>query len=850
MFSEDGEHILGLNMNHFSGVYKDAVDLPPHWRRLFRNIDRLGEKRLNRHKKDAQQLLRENGAIHNVFGDPRVSRSWSYDPLPLILDEEEWAPIERGLLQRAELLNLILADIYGEQKLIRQGYLPAELVFSHKKFLYPCVGIGAGRNKHLTLYSADLAKGSDGQFWVVNDFAKPPFASGYALETRIIMTHSLPQIFEDFQVHRLAMYFRALRNNLVGMARHNKHDPRIVLLTPGPEHPAYFEHAYQAAYLGYPLVQGGDLTVRDQCLWLKTVEGLRQVDVVLSRIDDELSDPLELGGDSFSGVPGLLEAVRCGNLVVSNSIGSQVIENPALMAFLPAICKDVLGEELLIPSVATWWCGHKKECQYVLEHIDKLLIRPIHPLPGFNYLVPGGLDDQQKEQLKAEIQANPHLFVGQQLVQFASYPALENDFLGARHGLVSTYMTEHEESYALMPGGMTRVRSTSADLMFPSQPGGAIKDTWVLTRELDKQVNLWRLARPDQLIRPLSSALPSRAAENLFWAGRYAERSEQTARLLRTILGKLRDVNEFRDPDDQGCLNQLLQALTQVTQTYPGFVGENAAARLADPRSELFSLIRDPQRPGSLRANLNSLGYAAYAVRDMLPEDTWRVIDQVQKHWDPKISRQQIGSGRMFEQINQLVIQLTSISGQAFENMSRETAWLMLNIGRRVERALNLIALLRETLVPGQNPTLSSQILEAVLTTCNSLLVFRRRYRSFMEVSTILELLLFDENYPRTLAFQLRQLALHIRGIPNDRSWNFPRSDEKQISLCISELNAVDHKELINEVTEEGRYALLDRTLAQQQEQLEELSNLLTELYFSPTEAPQQLGSVIEELAS
>ncbi len=821
--------------------------LSKHEQELMQTIDKLGVNRLERRRKEAQRLLRENGATHNVFDPLDTPRSWQFDPIPLIISSEEWAQLEAGLVQRAELLDLILADIYGPRKLIEKGLLPAELIFAHKGFLWPCVGLLPPTERHLNLYSANLVRGRDGRFWVIEDRPQLPHGSGYALENRIVMAQSFPRLFEDFQVHRLAMYFRALRTSLTQLARHNRAEPHIVVLTPGPEHDAYFEHAYLAAYLGYPLVQGGDLVVRDGFVWLKSVGGLQQVDVILRRLNDDLCDPLELRGDSLFGVPGLLEAVRRGNVATANTIGSSVLENPALMAFLPSLSRQLLGEELRLPSVATWWCGQPRERDFVLDNLDKLVVRPIHPLPGVRQMVPWELSGAEIEIWRERIFEAPHLYVGQELASLATAPSFVSDRIEPRTSIISTFLTAQEHSYVAMPGGLTRINATRDSLLIPNQEGRGCKDTWVLTPEPGKQVTFWRQAQPDQLIKPLIRTLPSRAAENLYWTGRYAERTEATSRLLRSILGKLRELKEFRDPDDRRNIEQLLPALTHVTATYPGFVGKNAAEKLADPREELLSLAADSKRQGSLRSTLRSLARSAYPVRDLLPEDAWRVVDNMQQNWRPKVVISQIGSGRLYDNINSLVVKLSAFSGLTHENMSRETAWLLLNIGRRLERALNLIELLKATLVPCYDPAMEAQMMETVLTTSNSLIVFRRRYRSFMQLSTILELLLKDESYPRALAYQLHQLQRHIEGLPRDQPTDAPRADEQLIARALADLRNIDHRQLTHLSGSDSTYPLLEKFLMAQKEHLDKLSGVLVQLYFSPVQVLQQMGATARQ---
>ena len=845
-----GSQSYATELGTYNVAEATTGELRPYEQKLMQTLEKIGSKRLRKRQKEAQRLLRENGATHNVFDAGETPRSWQFDPIPLIIGSNEWGQIEQGLAQRAELLDLILSDIYGPRKLIEEGLLPPELIFAHKGFLWPCIGLQPAGGRHLNVYSANLARGKDGRFWVLEDHTEPLFGSGYALENRVVMTHSFPRLFQNFQVHRLAMYYRALRNRLTLLARHNKSEPRIVILTPGPEHGAFFEHAYMASYLGYPLVQGGDMVVRDGCVWLKSIGGLLQVDVILRRLQDNLCDPLELRRDSLFGVPGLLEAVRLGNVVTANTIGSSILENPALLAFLPGLCRYFLKEELRLPSVATWWCGQPREREFVLQNLDRLEVKSIYALPDLPARVPGSPNEERLNKLRELILANPHLFVGQEFASLSSVPALVNNRIELRTCVLSTFLTAQEESYVAMPGGMTRINTDENNSLMPNQASNCSKDTWVLTEESSKQVNLWRHAQPNQLIEPWFGSLPSRAAESLFWAGRYAERTDATARLLRSSLTKLREFSEFHDPDDRRSLDQLLQALTHITKTFPGFVGADSVEKLADPRAELLSLTCDIDRPGSLRSSLRSLSRSAYPVREMLPEDAWRVVDNLQQNWHPKISLALIGGGRLHDSINKMIVQLAAFSGLTSENMARESAWLILFIGRRLERALNLIELLRATLVPCYEPSTEAHMMEAVLATSNSLIVFRRRYRSFMQLPTILELLLMDENYPRALAYQLQQLQTHIVKLPREQTDEETREDEKLIAEAITELRNTDYKQLTKLSSSDSTYPLLEKLLTSQKERLEKLSGSLMQLYFSPTVVPQQVGSVLREKAS
>ena len=362
----------------------ENASLRPHWQPFLRALDGLGLGELTRRWEEARHLIRENGVTYNIYGDPRgLDRPWQLDPIPLVFPQAEWQSLEAGLIQRARLLERVLADLYGPQRVLHEGLLPPELVLAHPGFLRPCHGLEpVPCQRHLHLYAADLGRSSDGPMCVLGDRTQAPSGAGYALENRIILTRMLPDVFRDCQVQRLALFFRSLRETLRQLAPSQADNPCVVLLTPGPYNETYFEHAFLARYLGYPLVEGADLTVRDNRVFLKLLGGLQPVDVILRRLDDDFCDPLELRGDSSLGVPGLLQAVRAGQVAVANPLGSGVVETPALLPYLPALCRYLLGEELRLPSVPTWWCGEHTAQTHVLANLHRLVIKKAFPSPA------------------------------------------------------------------------------------------------------------------------------------------------------------------------------------------------------------------------------------------------------------------------------------------------------------------------------------------------------------------------------------------------------------------------------------------------------------------------------------
>ena len=826
----------------YDEMFAAAGQLLPYWEPLMAELSRVGIDGLERRRLEAQRLLRENGVTFNIHDGLRgAARPWHLDPIPLFISEDEWSLIQAGLEQRAELLNLLFNDIYGPQLLLKQGLLPPELVFAHAGFQRACVGITHSVKRPLVLCSANLARGPNGRMWVLDDRAMSPTGAGYALENRMVMTRIAPGFFRDCQVKRLAGFFQPLRDRLAQLAPQNREDPRVVILTPGPYSPTYFEHAYLAAYLGYALVQGDDLSVRDGKVWLKSLSGLHQVDVILRRLDDAYCDPLVLREDSRLGVPGLMQAARFGQVAIANPIGSGVLENPALMAFLPGICRHLLGEELKLPSVATWWCGQERERNFVLANLQQLVIKPIHRTRGYRAIFGAELSSAEQEELRQRILAKPHLYIGQEMVSFSTAPSLVNGLIAPRHAILRSYVVSGNDGFITMPGGLTRIAPGEGDLVVSNKFGGLSKDTWVLSKEPVRYVSLWRQPQREQVLQFRPEPLPSRAADNLFWVGRYVERAEGTARLLRAILSLRRELRDANGDIFKPYLHNLLRALTHVTSTYPGFVGEGGEELLEQPRSELHSLFQDVNRPGSLASTLQAFGQAAMSVRDHWPAEVWRIVDTIQTDWAEQEEAPWTRPYRRQDHLDHLIMQLVAFSGLIAESMPRESGWVLLDMGRRLERGLGLISLLRATLVPGMEDSLQRRLMETVLVICDSLNTFRRRYRSYMHLPTMLELMLMDQHHPRSLAYQFECLQQHIASLPRGQRLERLGAEERCILLASTRLKLADGAELARIEEGSGVCEVLDDFLAGQAESLWQLSDLITRNYFSHSHPNQQL---------
>ncbi len=825
------------------GVYDEMVakehKVLPHWERFMDAMGAMGSEQLESCRREAQRLLRENGVTYNVYGDSqKLTRPWRLDPVPLLISSDEWRLIEAGLQQRAELLDLVLKDIYGKQQLLKKGLLPSELVLAHDGFLHPCVGALPHLQRHLIVYSANLARGHNGRMWVLDDRSQAPSGAGYALENRTVMTRVLPDIFRETQVHRLSVFFKALRKGLADSAPHNKEDPRIVILTPGSLNETYFEHAYLSSYLGFSLVQGDDLTVRDGRVWLKSLDGLQPVDVILRRVDDSFCDPLELRSASRLGVAGLLEAVRRNNVAIANPLGSSVLENPGLLAFLPRLSRYFLNQELLLPSVATWWCGQRRERDFVLQNLDRLVIKPINRSAGHHVLFGGMLSSKEKERLRAAIIAKPHCYVGQEHVSFSTVPALVDHHIEPRFAVLRNFVVASGDGYQVMPGGLTRVARQQDDFIVSNQAGGISKDTWVLADEPDRQVSLWLQAGRNVVLSPVTEPLTSRAANNLFWVGRHLERIKAATRLLRTIVLKLTTTLESDDPLNSQSLNVLLCALTQVTGTYPGFIKSNADM-LKQPQHELLDLAKNAQRAGTLTANIHAFAQTAFSIRDAWSQDTWRCVDNIQRRWQQRVVNNECDLEQLQKNLDDLMTGFVAFIGLTTESMTREAGWLMLDSGRRLEGSLALVALLRATVVQRHEAALQNQLLEAVLVSTDSLSIYRRRYRSFIQLPMVLELLLQDETHPRSLVYQLQQLSEHISGLPRERGNGRLSEEERLILRVYTDLRLLKVADLIQADDEDSVYKELENILSTLTALLWQLYEVLAQAYFSHSQMPQ-----------
>ena len=799
----------------------DGVRPRPHWRPLIESLEQLGTEELRRRWALAERRIRENGITYNIYGDPLgANRPWRTDVVPLMILEEEWKFIEAGIIQRAELLSCLLEDLYGDQRLLKEGRFPAALLYGNPSFLRPLVGVKVPKHSHLHMLAVDLARSPNGQWWVLADRTQAPSGSGYALENRTIVSDLLPELFREANVRRLAPFFKAQRDALIAMAPCV--NPRVVLYTPGPHNETYFEHSFLAKYLQFTLVVGSDMTVRDRRLYLKTVSGLEQVDVILRRVDDGFCDPLELRGDSLLGVPGLVDAVVAGNVVVANALGSGLIESAAIMPFLPGLSEHLLGESLKLPSVATWWCGQPKALDWVLNHLESVVVKPAFPLRGMEPVFGSELPTDQKLALTERLRAFPHEYVAQEQVALSTAPVWEDDRLNPRSIVLRTYVLNTPTGWVALPGGLVRV-SEATGTVVSMQRGGHSKDAWVLS---DRPVDTFSMLRPANEpleLRRAPLVVPSGVADNTFWLGRYVERAENMARILRCIVPKVRHAEA---PELAGLLN-LYRTLGSSQSKLPKT--KRTPITFAMLEKELFSLLTDTKRWDSLPCTLGEIGRIGGNVRERLSADMTLLIGQLR-------TAMNVEKGMSFAEypvvLTQCLELLSAFSGMERENLIRGSGWLFMSMGRRLERAIYVTRQLRVLTRP-LSPE-SWTYLPYLLDVADSSVTYRTRYYTTLQPIAIMDVLMLDESNPRSLAFQLEHLA--------DTYEKLPRLDPNDLTTMLDalrQLRRVDLPSMLYPSENEKRgprhtaFRGLDQLLANLENLLPSWSNNLSSRYFS-----------------
>lgn len=784
----------------------------PHWAEFFRLLGANPAATLRVGHAACQRSIVEQDVSMNVYaGERSAAQTWPLDVVPLLVAADDWATLTTGLRQRAHLLNALLRDLYGPQKLLRNGSLPATLAMANPQFLRPCVGLGRPDGVMLHTYAVDLARSPDGQWWVLRDRLDAPSGLGYSLQNRILTRQALPQVFHSAPVERLYEFLRGFRVSLEQLAPiHPGEEPRVVFLSPGPANEAYFEHALLARYLGYPLVEGADLTTRDRHVFLRTVGGLRRVDAIVRRVDSAFCDPLELHGHSLLGVPGLVHAAHSENVALANQLGSGALETTALLAFLGPLCREVLGEKLALPSVATWWCGQEDARDYVLEHLDTLVVKPTFRASTLSTTrFSSFLTAAERTALAADIRARPWAFCGQERVHLGSTPAWINGALRAAPYILRAFVSWTDGEYRVMPGGLTRYHPAGDDAIVTLQHGGVTKDTWVLHTGIPTPPPPVS-AIADIVHRPHDT--PSRLADNLFWLGRYLERTTQLARLIEKLNPLLRDEIAALDPTVADAAVRLL--LEVQGATIP------PKASLEQIETLLRDSIGNRDLYGSLSTNLANLVRNLDQAKVRLPPEAWRSLRHLRVALEAKEPPTPAA----------LTPHLSVLETIANETLAHDTAWRFLMLGRHLERGQQLIFLTRHLLVR----TAPTEFrLQTLLHFADSLFSYRTTHHGAFQPASVLTWLFAAAENPRGLRWIADRLNEHLLVLPEDLSPRAVAGLGATALRLVSRVRHLDAAALAASPTQTT--AFLNETSAL----LAELSDRLTQVYFIHTENPK-----------
>jgi uncharacterized circularly permuted ATP-grasp superfamily protein/uncharacterized alpha-E superfamily protein len=713
-----------------------AGNIRAGWTTLIGAFEQMGAAELTARFERADQYLRDAGVFYRKYdGAQGKERGWPLAHVPLIVDESEWLLITHGLTQRAELLERVCADIYGDGSLVTRGLLPPELIARNAEFLRPVVGITPTSGHFLHFCAFELGRGPDGAWWVLGDRTQAPSGAGFALENRVATTRALADVYSQLNVLRLAGFFRDFRDSLNEQA--GGAEGRVAILSPGQHNETYFEHAYIARYLGFLLLEGEDLVVDQGQVMVRTVAGLKTLSVLWRRMDAAFVDPLELNTDSRIGTPGMIAALRHGSISMVNALGSGILETRALGAFLPGLCRALLAEDLRLPSIATWWCGQPAERQHVLDRFDEMMIGPAFStsLPFEDVrgtMLGSALTPQEHAALRDRIAGNGAEFVGQEPVQLSTAPVYTEGRLEPRPITLRVYAARTAKGWTIMPGGFARVGSTRDTAAIAMQRGGQAADVWVVSSTPVERVSLLPQAG-EKLVRNAAGSLPSRAADNLIWLGRYAERCESIVRVLRAYNARLAEVS---NPD---------LPLLGDTRGYLGGIGVDASLAL----------------PGGLLAAIDSAVWSASQIRDRFSPDGWLALDDLRKTAGAFATRVQPGDDAT-RAMTVLLRKLAGFSGLVHENMYRFAGWRFLEIGRRLERGIHMAAVTARMTREGA----PDGALEMLLEIGDSVMTHRRRYAVTAGPQSAVDLLVLDPLNPRSVLFQLGDLREQIEKLP------------------------------------------------------------------------------------
>lgn len=815
----------------FDEVYDTHKKIRECWKDIIHDIENSGVELLNKKRAELDWHLEDNGVTYNVYDETTKSsnRSWSLDPIPFVIDEDEWEHIREGLKQRATLFNLILKDLYSEQKLIKENIVPAEVIFGNKGFCSEVFDFGEKEDFNLYLYATDIARGPDGKMWVISDKASAPSGLGYALENRLTMNVVSNELYPNVPKKKLTSFMKDYKDLLVKLTGGDMSS--AAFLTPGPHNETYFEHAYLSAYLGINIVQGADLLTKNGSLWLKSMKGLKKINTLIRRVDDRFCDPLELKNDSYLGIAGLVDVMREDNINMINPIGSDILENIGLNPFMEKIAEYFLKEKLILPQIATWWCGHKKELDYVVKNLDKLIIKKIDRTDKIQIYLGRKLSDSKREELLELLQRNPYQYVAQEEIGFSSVPYFENGRVEPRMAVIRTFCLKKEDDYSVMNGGLVRVAAHKDHLFVSSKNGGISKDLWILGKD-DVEIDSSSMLQVNRYVATSIDQITTLKAENLFWLGRYVSRSIGTTRLILHVIKKL--TNFYRYEVKTSIDSQLIlqKALTHMTMTYPGFLDkENNKNINLFPMREITSVIKNRERIGSLASTIEMLSNANINLKDLLALESSKLFDRMQQEWGMFLYRKSDSILTLTNELEKTLVYLMAYKELVNESIFKEQGLIIYEIGYKIEDALLLIAKARPMLCLKLDKLTGRDVLEDMLNSMESFNAYRAHYKSSLTSKNVVEFLIFNTQFPKSLTNIVNSLLKEFQLLPKTKE-TLTTYEEVMIEAQ-SILESIDFDALFDIKDNEGVYMKLDTILSHLSELFLKCSNTFSNTYFS-----------------
>ncbi|MBV5279238.1 MAG: circularly permuted type 2 ATP-grasp protein [Campylobacteraceae bacterium] len=821
--------------NYFSeSSFDEMLDenkvIRQHWSEVLQRIETAGLDELALKQAEIDWHLEDNGVTYNVYNNPdgENDRPWRLDPIPFVLPYDEWNEIKRGIEQRAKLLNLILKDLYGERTLLKNKIIPVEVIFGHKGFIPEVYNLGKKENFCLHFYAVDIARGPDGKMWVISDKTQAPSGLGYAIENRLTMNSISKNLYPSIETKKLSLFIEEFKLLLKKLTKGDI--SKAALLTPGPHNETYFEHSYLSSFLEINLVQGDDLLCKNGEVWLKSLSGLKPINTILRRVDDKFCDPMELRNDSKLGVAGLVDVLRKDNVAMINPIGSAIVENIGLNPFMKNICNYFLQEELILPQIATWWCGQEKERAFVLENIHHLIIKKIDRTDCAQIYLGKNLSYQEIENLKALIIKNPYQYAAQEEIGFSTAPHYANGKIEPRNTVIRAYALKKEDAYTVMNGGLVRVSATNDTLLVSSGKGGSSKDLWILGE--DEKIDTAYLFKRAPFSALSLNQLPTLRAENLFWLGRYLSRSIATMRFIRYVIKKLTTFYRFDETVSRESQRILQNTLTHLTMTYPGFLEEENAEKLEQyPMDEISSIIKDVDRQGSLSFTIAMLSNANINVKNLLAMESWKLFDKMQKEWNSFIRKSNSSSQTIVSELNKTLIYMMAYKELVEESMFKEQGLSLYSIGYKLESVLLLISKIRSTLCLKLDRSVTYEVLEGILNSCESFNAYRTQYKSSLHLENVIEFLILNPLFPKSITYISEALLQELKELP--KSKQYLSAYEKPIFEAYSLLKLIDLSTLLE--LKEGSlvYETLDNVLLTIQKLFLSCADEMSRTYFS-----------------